>query len=115
MTPLAIAHEAFTQLDEEVGEVTKEEVKQMVGIWDDIFAKVQRRYSHYDRQMVRQYLRHSDLAAVDVRFLFKAGDKVLLKQRLVSKLQAQATGPYIFIKYTGWKRVTAIIGQAGGA
>ena len=70
---------------------------------------------HYDRQMVKQYLRRSNLAAVAIRFLFRAGDKVLLKQRLVGKLQAKATGPYIFIKYTGWKRVTAIIGQAGGA
>ena len=75
----------------------------MVGMWDDIFAEVQCRHLHYDRQMVRQYLRCSNLAAVDVRFLFKAGDKVLLKQRLVGKLQAKATGPYIFIKYTGWK------------
>ena len=40
MPPLAIAHGAFTQLDEEVGEVTGEEVEQMVGVWDDIFMDV---------------------------------------------------------------------------
>ena len=115
MPSLAIAYEAFPQLDEEVGEVAEEEVEQMVGMWDDIFAEVQRRHSHCDRQMAKQYLRCNDLAAIDVRFLFKAGDKILLKQRLVGKLQAKATGPYIFIKYTGRRRGKAIIGQAGGA
>ena len=103
MAPLAIAHETFTQLDEEVGEATEDEVEQIVRMWDDIFTEVRHCHSHYDRQMVRQYLRCSDLAAVDVRFLFKVGDTVLLKQRRVGKLQARATGPYIFIKYTGRK------------
>ena len=46
MPPLAIAHEAFTQLNEEMGEVTEEEVEQMVGMWNDIFAEVQRRHLH---------------------------------------------------------------------
>ena len=41
MPPLAIASKAFTQLDEEVEEVMEEEVEQMVGMWDDIFAEVQ--------------------------------------------------------------------------
>ena len=40
MPPLAIAHEAFTQLDEEVGEVTEDEVEQIVHMWDDIFTEV---------------------------------------------------------------------------
>ena len=53
MPPLAIAHEAFAQLNEEVGEVTVEEVEQTVGMWDDIFTEVQYCYLHYDRHMVK--------------------------------------------------------------
>ena len=54
------------------------------------------------------------MAEWDVRFLFKPGDKVLLKQWLTGKLKVKATGPHVFLRYTGRRQVTALIGEVGG-
>ena len=64
--------------------------------------------------MIDEYLRRTTLANYDVRFLFKAGDRVLLKQKRPGKLRVRALGPYIFVSYTGELRVTAIIQDGGG-
>ena len=68
----------------------------MVGMWANIFAEVYHCHSRYNKQMVKRYLEHSNPAAVDVRFLFKTGDKVLLKPHLVGELQVKAIGLYTF-------------------
>ena len=78
----------------------------------EIFAQVCHRHSYCGKPMVRRYLESSDLATVDVQFLFKTGDKVLLKQHLVGKLKTKATGPYVYIWCTRCRQVAAIIGQA---
>ena len=59
--------------------------------------------------MVQEYLRRHNLARYDVRYVFEAGDAVLLKQRVPGKMKCRALGPYTFIRYTGRLAVTAEI------
>ena len=64
--------------------------------------------------MAQDYLKHPDLARYDVRFIFKPGDLVLLRQRQPGKLVTKARGPYTFQQYTGSLGVTAWICAADG-
>ena len=57
-----------------------------VGIWREIFREVRERHDRYDARMVRDYLRRQNLANHDVRFVFTAGDKVMLRHRVPGKL-----------------------------
>ena len=65
--------------------------------------------------MVRNYLRKENLALHDVRFLFEAGDRVLLRSRVPGKLATKVLGPFIFISYTGTLQVTATIAGLDGS
>ena len=47
--------------------------------------------------MASEYLKCQDLASYNVRFLFKAGDLVLLRQQQAGKLVTGAHGPYTFV------------------
>lgn len=51
--------------------------------------------------MLENYLKRSNLAARDVRYVFQAGDLVLLRQREPGKLKTRAMGPYTFVRYVG--------------
>ena len=64
--------------------------------------------------MAQDYLKRPDLARYDVRFIFKPGDLVLLRQRQPGKLVTKARGPYTFQQYTGPLGVTAWICAADG-
>lgn len=59
--------------------------------------------------MVKAYHRRRDLAELDVRFIFKGGDMVFLRQKDPGKLKLKSTGPYIFINYMGHMRIKARI------
>ena len=59
--------------------------------------------------MVHNYLRKENLALHNVRFLFEAGDRVLLRSRVPGKLATKVLGPFIFVNYTGALQVTATI------
>ena len=65
--------------------------------------------SLYDRKMVKKYLARRNLDSVDVRFIFSAGEPVLLKQKEPGKMKCRALGPYTFLEYTGTLGVTASI------
>lgn len=64
--------------------------------------------------MVEEYHKRPDLADADVRFIFSAGDSVLLRQRDPRKMKSRAMGPYTFIKYSGRRCTTATILNAKG-
>ena len=64
--------------------------------------------------MKKSYLNRKDLAKIDVRFAFKAGDQVLHRQRRLGKLEAKAMGPYRFVEYHGGDKVTATIADQYG-
>ena len=64
--------------------------------------------------MAQDYLKRPDLARYDVRFIFKSGDLVLLRQHQPGKLVTKARGPYTFQQYTGPLGVTAWICAADG-
>jgi hypothetical protein len=59
--------------------------------------------------MIRSYHRRDDLADLDVRFAFKGGDLVFLRQRDPGKLKVRCMGPFIFLQYVGSKHVQAKI------
>lgn len=64
--------------------------------------------------MLESYLKRADLARHDVRFVFAAGDGVLLKQREPGKMKCRSVGPYLFVRYEGRMGVTAVILNARG-
>ena len=53
----------------------------------------------YDAQMVKEYTNRRNLAEHDVRYIFEAGDPVLLRSKEPGKLKCRAVGPYTFIRY----------------
>ena len=63
--------------------------------------------------MLEAYRKREDLAKYDVRYLFRPGDQVFLKNREVGKLKARSVGPYIFVKYIGELGTVAIISMGG--
>lgn len=63
--------------------------------------------------MLRAYARRRDLAAHDVRFLFRPGDQVLLRNREIGKLKARSVGPYVFLKYLGKLGTVGVISLGG--
>ena len=72
-------------------------------------------HEKYDAVMVCNYLRKENLALHDVHFLFEAGDRVLLRSRVLGKLVTKVLGPFIFVSYTGMLQVTATIAGLGGS
>ena len=62
-------------------ETAEEELGATIGYWDDYFQELRQRHTKYDRRQAQEYLKRSDLARYDVRFIFKHGDLVLLRQR----------------------------------
>ena len=64
--------------------------------------------------MANEYLKHSNLARYNVRFLFQPGDKVLLRKQEAGKLATKAHGPFIFVIYAVPLGVTAKIQSADG-
>ncbi len=54
--------------------------------WDQLLEVVRRRLEKRDEQMVREYLRRTDLATHDLRFAFSPGDRVILRQKIPGKL-----------------------------
>jgi hypothetical protein len=59
--------------------------------------------------MGASYERKKDLAKYDVRFIFREGDSVLVKQKAPGKLKARSLGPYTFCNYCGRKGVNAVV------
>ena len=74
----------------------EEDLAKTIGYWDSFFDELRQQHTKYDRKMATEYLKRHDLARYDVRFLFKAGDLVLLRQRQAGKLATRARGPYTF-------------------
>ena len=66
-----------------------------------------------DAAMVREYLRNLKPGARDLRFVFEAGDLVLLKPRAQNKQEPNARGPYVFVGYLRG-RLTAILRDDAG-
>ena len=64
--------------------------------------------------MLKAYARRRGLARMDVRFIFQAGDQVLLRQREVGKLKARSVGPYVFVRYEGKLGTVAVINMGDG-
>lgn len=79
----------------------------LVGVWAKILEEVQERQARYDKRMLKSYYRRRDLAEHDVRFIFRIGDRVLLRQRAPGKMQVRARGPFTFRGYTGRLGVNA--------
>ena len=52
---------------------------------------------------------------MEVPHYFKAGDKVLLKQRRIGKLLPRAMGPYQFVRYKAASCLTAEVQSVTGA
>lgn len=116
-TPPRLAVSAEVQLaagSEQEEEPPAEEVTAAAGFWQLAFDELAARQQKYDAKMIREYARRARLADFDVRFLFKPGDRVLMKQKLVGKQRVRAMGPYIFVRYTGELRVTACIADTRG-
>jgi hypothetical protein len=63
--------------------------------------------------MVEAYARRRDLAKLDIRYLFRPGDQVLLRNREVGKLKARSVGPYVFLKYIGKLKTVGLISMGG--
>ena len=59
--------------------------------------------------MIETYLKRPDLGQVDVRYVFSAGDLVLMRQRQPHKTVAKSMGPYKFVEYRGANRLVATI------
>lgn len=64
--------------------------------------------------MVSEYLRWTDLAPEDLRYVLEPGDAVWVKQRTPGKLQARAEGPYTFLRYAGDNHLGAEVMDAAG-
>ena len=115
MQPLvAVHHEVRALTEPEFLEQAEQRIEAEVGLWQELFKEVRQRHDRYDAKMVRDYLRRQSLAEQDVRFLFSAGDKVLLRARIPGKLTTKVLGPFIFTKYTGPLQVTAQITALNG-
>ena len=82
--------------------------------WETVFEGIRWRLAVGDRRMVQEHARRADLGKMDVRYLFGAGDEVLLHSRELGKLKCHATGPYVFRRYVGWRRTNAEIEGAAG-
>ena len=95
-------------------EPPSEELAAEVGHWQLALDDIVERQSRYDAKMIREYARRAKLADFDVRFLFRPGDRVLLKQKTPGKQQVRALGPFVFCSYTGALRVTATIADGSG-
>lgn len=55
----------------------------------------------YDAKMVAKYKQRRGLQAVDIRYVFEAGDQVMLRNREYGKGKCRSVGPYWFVEYTG--------------
>ena len=77
--------------------------------WETVFEEIRRQLAAEDRCMAQEHARRADLAKMDVRYLFGAGDEVFLRSRELGKLKCRATGPYVFRRYVGWRRTNAEI------
>lgn len=88
---------------------TPEYLDHLVHYWDTVYRDVQSRQQDYDKVMIKRYMKSKKLAEHDVRYIFKPGDYVLLKQRQPGKMKVKAVGPYLFIKYNGKQGVTAVV------
>ena len=110
-----MANEIRSWSEEEFLEGAEERIEQEIGVWRDVFKEITARHEKYDAAMVRNYLRKENLALHDVRFLFEAGDRVLLRSRVPGKLATKVLGPFIFVSYTGALQVTATIAGLDGS
>lgn len=84
-------------------------MEELVGIWAPLYQEVQERQKAYDARMYEAYQRRTDLAKMDVRFIFSPGDRVLLKQRERGKMKTRSTGPHVFVRYEGKLGTVAVV------
>ena len=77
--PLAIHNEVIQTTEPVSLEMAEEDLGATIGYWDEFFTALRQRQLAYDRKMAQEYLKRSDLARYDVRFIFKAGNLVLLR------------------------------------
>ena len=61
--------------------MAEEDLGATIGFWDEFFMALRQRQMTYNHKMVQEYLKCLDLARYDVRFIFKAGNLILLRQR----------------------------------
>ena len=75
----------------------------------DVCKKVQTRLARSNLAMVKAHTWHSDLAKLDVQYIYTERDAVLLRAYEENKLKACARRPCLFLHYLGARQVNAEI------
>ena len=78
-------------------------------------AHIRVRLRQADERMARTYRSAKGHMDYDLRFTFRAGDQVLLRQRRPGKTKPHVEGPFTFLRYTRSLGVTAVIQAPSGA
>ena len=101
--------------DNEVGDWGPEHVEELVRLWEDLLQEVRKHQVDYYAVIVRNYLNQENLSHYNIRFLFTAGEPVLVQARTAAKLTMWSKGPFHFVHYVSLAQVRAEIETSGGS